>query len=59
MKNNAYGQLVPVNGKHKNVEIKGDGKQVIILLPGRGYGLSDETGEERTVENIVEELHAS
>lgn len=85
LKNNTYGQLVPVDGKHINVEVKGNGKQVIILLPGRGivnsilefrslanmlaqhftvvtveplgYGLSDETGEERTIENIVKELH--
>ena len=36
LKNNTYGQLVPVDGKHINVEVKGNGKQVIILLPGRG-----------------------
>lgn len=85
MKHNTYEQLVSVNGKHMNVEIIGDGEDVIVLLPGRGvatpilelrslagmlaqhftvvtveplgYGLSDESGEERTVENIVEEFH--
>lgn len=36
MKHNTYGQLVSVNGKHMNVEIIGDGEEVIVLLPGRG-----------------------
>lgn len=31
-----YGQLVPVDGKHMNVLIKGEGKETIVLLPGYG-----------------------
>ncbi|WP_341280582.1 alpha/beta hydrolase [Paenibacillus sp. FSL H8-0537] len=32
----AYGQLVPVDGKKMNVLIQGDGKETIVLLPGYG-----------------------
>ncbi|GAA3401172.1 alpha/beta hydrolase [Paenibacillus hodogayensis] len=32
----AYGQLVPVDGKEMNVLIQGDGEQTIVLLPGYG-----------------------
>jgi pimeloyl-ACP methyl ester carboxylesterase len=31
-----YGQLVPVDGKHMNVVVAGDGQQTIVLLPGLG-----------------------
>ncbi|MBP1999920.1 pimeloyl-ACP methyl ester carboxylesterase [Paenibacillus shirakamiensis] len=31
-----YGQLVPVDGKHMNVLIEGQGKETIVLLPGYG-----------------------
>ena len=29
----------------------------VVTIEPLGYGLSDETGEERTIENIVKELH--
>lgn len=31
-----YGQLVPVDGKHMNVLVRGDGDETIVLLPGFG-----------------------
>ncbi|MFC3746619.1 alpha/beta fold hydrolase [Paenibacillus sp. GCM10012306] len=33
---NAYGQLVPVDGKKMNVYIEGSGDETIVLLPGYG-----------------------
>lgn len=33
---NAYGQLVPVDGKKMNVYIEGSGAETIVLLPGYG-----------------------
>lgn len=33
---NAYGQLVPVDGKKMNVYIEGSGEETIVLLPGYG-----------------------
>lgn len=81
----AYGQLVPVDGKNMNVVIQGQGEETVVLLPGYstgapgidfkplieelspyykvvviepfGYGLSDVTKKERSVENIVKEIH--
>ncbi len=32
----AYGQLVPVDGKKMNVLIQGDGEETVVLLPGYG-----------------------
>lgn len=82
---NAYGQMEKVNGKNMCVNIKGKGKQVIVILPGYGsispvlefapladklkddytvitvepfgYGLSNVTNKERTIENITQEIH--
>ncbi|MGG1616815.1 alpha/beta fold hydrolase [Paenibacillus sp. NRS-1782] len=31
-----YGQLVPVDGKHMNATIQGEGKETVVLLPGYG-----------------------
>ncbi|NQX47539.1 alpha/beta hydrolase [Paenibacillus tritici] len=34
----AYGQLVPVDGKKMNVLIQGSGKETVVLIPGYGTG---------------------
>ena len=80
-----YGRYVEVFGKRMCVEIRGEGRETIVLYPGAGdvspvlnfrplasylahyykvvtvepfgYGVSDETNRERSVENIAEELH--
>ncbi|MFF2907578.1 hypothetical protein [Paenibacillus sp. NPDC057934] len=32
----SYGQLVPVDGKHMNALIQGEGEETVVLLPGFG-----------------------
>lgn len=81
------GEKITVNDQKMNIQIYGDKKETIVLLPGFmttspiidfkpltdelkkdfrvvvvepfGYGLSDDTTKERSVENLTKEIHTA
>ncbi|MDT2834793.1 alpha/beta hydrolase [Vagococcus carniphilus] len=83
----SVGEKITVNDQKMNIQIYGDKKETLVLLPGFmttspiidfkpltdelkknfrvvvvepfGYGLSDDTTRERSVENLTDEIHTA